>query len=66
MAAAYVRVYMNGCHVRTYGGNKSDVRWMEQRYKNMTREEFMNNHPALANRCKRRFKIKTELVIKWH
>lgn len=47
MAAASLTVYGDSNKtLRTYGGNRSDVRDMEVRYERMTLEEFLRQHPA--------------------
>ena len=48
MAAAYVTVCINGEELRTYGGNRSDVRAMKLLYDNMTYQQLISKHPNLA------------------
>lgn len=57
MAAAYVDIYCNGIPVRTFGGNRSDVRMMKQEYERMSKEEFLTRHPKFADECKDRCEI---------
>jgi len=54
MAAAYIKVFCNGEPVRTFGGNKKEVRIMWEAYENMTVEEFVTKHPRFAGKCKHR------------
>ncbi len=54
MAAAYIKVFCNGELVRTFGGNKKEVRYMRDRYETMTVSEFIRNHPRFSGKCKRR------------
>ena len=49
MAAAYVRIRCERGTIRTYGGNRSDVKGMMNRYKKMTLGEFMFKHPYLTS-----------------
>lgn len=47
MAAASLTVYGDSNKtLRTYGGNRSDVRDMKARYERMTLEEFLQQHPT--------------------
>lgn len=68
MAAAYVRVYCNGTseddRVRTYGGNRSNVREMARTYSNMSKEKFLDRHPFFADRCADKFCVICEVVMK--
>ena len=48
MAAAYVRVYINGEELRTCGGNRSDVRAVKNLYDNMSYQALIAKHPNLA------------------
>lgn len=61
MAKGNVTIFVNGfCdenHVRTFGGNKSDVRMMSERYRKMTKEEFLKEHPKFTEMCKDRFQL---------
>lgn len=61
MARAYVKVYCDTddgtfC-VRTFGGNKPDVRWVTRQYKTMTKEQFLKKHPWFADKCKINFNL---------
>lgn len=68
MAAAYVRIYCNGTseddRVRTYGGNRSSVRETAREYSNMNKEKFLSRHPYFTDRCKNKFCIICEIVVK--
>lgn len=44
-------------HVRTYGGNKSDVRQLYYKYSTMTKSEFLNKHPYFTDKCGDNFVI---------
>ena len=61
MARRSMSVYVNGYreenHVRTFGGNGSDVRDMVNLYQNMTKEEFLLRHPKFTNICKDEFRL---------
>lgn len=57
MARRYMSVCCNGVHVRTFGGNGSDVRHMYRHYKYMTKEQFLSKHPSFAEICKDGFAI---------
>ena len=61
MARRSMTVFVNGyCdenHVRTFGGNGSDVRDMVRLYNNMTKEEFLLRHPKFADMCKEKFEL---------
>lgn len=48
MAAAYVTVCINDEELRTYGGNRSDVRAMKRLYDNMTYQQLISKHPNLV------------------
>ena len=68
MAAAYVRIFCNDTseenRVRTYGGNRSEVRRVAHVYRNMGKETFLKRHPFFADRCKDEFRIICEVVNK--
>lgn len=72
MAAAYVTVCVNGEELRTYGGNRSDVRQMKQMYDNMTYQQLISKHPNLAEHINGRCTISTAYYItnsglrSWH
>ena len=72
MAAAYVTVCINGEELRTYGGNRSDVRAMKQRYDNMTYQQLISQHPNLAEHIDGSCTISTAYYItnsglrSWH
>ena len=54
MAAAYIKVLCCGNVVRTFGGNKKEVRTMKAEYEAMSVDEFVQKHPAYAGKCKRK------------
>ena len=47
MSAAYTTISCIRGEIRKYGGNRSDVRAMYNRYLKMTKEEFLTKHPYL-------------------
>lgn len=55
MAAAYVSVYLETggkeYHVRTFGGNRSEVRQVAAQYEAMTKSQFLMRHPRFAAVC---------------
>lgn len=61
MAKSDVTIFVNGFseenHVRTFGGNNSDVGEMADLYHNMSKEEFLSRHPKFSEMCKDRFKL---------
>ena len=66
MASAYVRVYFNDLHIRTFGGNKSDVRRMQQKYEEMPLQDLYVQHPKATSHIKPSAKsnrIRTEYVM---
>ena len=52
MAAAYIKVFCNGEPVRTFGGNKKEVRKMCEVYENMTVFDFVKKHPRFSEKLK--------------
>lgn len=54
MAAAYIKVFCGDDLVRTFGGNKKEVRQMRERYENMTVTEFITAHPRFAEKCRKK------------
>lgn len=40
--------------VRQFGGNRAEVDIMKYRYKNMSKEEFMKEHPKWKDLCESR------------
>lgn len=65
MASAYVRVYFNDLHIRTFGGNKRDVRRMQQRYDEMSLNDLYAKHPKVTSHikpCAKSNRIRTEYV----
>ena len=48
MAAAYIRVFVDGKRLRTFGGNKSDVRREKQWYETASYEQILRAHPRLT------------------
>ena len=66
MAAAYVKIYINGEELRTYGGNRSDVRAMKQMYDNMTYQQLVSKHPNLEEHIDGACTISTTLYITNH
>jgi hypothetical protein len=61
VARRSVSIYVNGWeeenHVRTFGGNGSDVREVRDVYKNMSKEEFLTHHPKFADMCQDKFEL---------
>lgn len=55
--SVYINDYLEENHIRTFGGNGSEVRDMAKLYKNMTKEQFILKHPKFAEKCKERFKL---------
>ena len=61
MARRKMSVYLNEAtqenHVRTYGGNGSEVREQIEFYRSMSKEQFLQIHPKFAEKCKENFKL---------
>lgn len=57
MAATSVTIYCNGIYVRTFGGNKSDVREMRKLYQGMSKDDFLKMHPKFTEICKNKFEL---------
>ena len=67
MAAAYVKIYCNLTEVRTFGGNRREVKDMKRRYDNMSREQFLTEHPRFEDsvHCTDACIIKTEYHVNY-
>lgn len=64
MAASYIKIFCNGDLVRVFGGNKSEVRMMKERYERMTVDEFLAKHPGFAEKCKHKKDIVVVFIKK--
>ena len=64
MARAYVKIYVNGEHVRTFGGNKAAVRELNKWYKGMTKEQFLIKHPRFSDCCSGQYVLTTYVRVK--
>lgn len=67
MAAAYVKIYCNRTAVRTFGGNRREVKDMKRRYDNMTRAQFLAEHLRFEDsvRCTNACIITTEYHVNY-
>lgn len=60
MAAASTTIWTtNNKIIRTYGGNRGDVKWMAHRYRTMTLEEFLAKHPSYTEDDYKNLKVTT-------
>lgn len=64
MAAAHLKIYCNGVHIRTFGGNRRQVREMKALYDNMTIDEFYQKHHTVIDEPKSIHTIKTRYYVK--
>ena len=55
MARAYIKIFCNRKHVRTFGGNKREVKDMKRIYEDMTINDFIIKHPTF--KCKNKSDI---------
>lgn len=60
MAAASVKVMVDGEVLRTYGGNRKEVRNQYNHYKSMSYEDFLISHP----RCSEEEFLRAEFTLK--
>lgn len=60
MASSSVSVYVNGNHIRTYGGNRSDVRNLASMYRQLSKEQFMEKHPHVLIKTQADIQISTK------
>ena len=66
MAAAYVTICINGEELRTYGGNRGDVRDMQKLYDNMSYQQLISKHPHLVEHIDGACTISTAYYITNH
>ena len=64
MAAAYLKVYCNGIHIRTFSGNRRQVQEMKTLYDNMTADDFYKKHHTVIEEPKVIYTIKTRHYVK--
>lgn len=53
MAAAYIKIYVSGTCIRTFGGNKKNVRELKRWYENATFESIHRRHSWITKRTRK-------------